>query len=367
MSRALLGAIGFFLAAAALEACSGSARAALERFPIGIYNVDDPNLLPMMRENGFDSIFVELRGEPLESYARRARKEGIRLLIPPLGGGKPSDGTRSWPVEAWYLHDEPEVHKVPPEEMRRMSEETRRWDPHRPQIVVIGSGSAAERYGGIGDILMVDWYPVPHKPLDSVADQLDAAKRFLPRGKPLWMVLQAMDWRDYADPKRPGPAVGRFPDHAEIRFMSYLAVLRGAKGLFYFSFRKPSGKTLLDYPEQWQALTRVSREMRRMEPVFARGRLIHLPFPPNPDGPQARAWRYRGRDYVVILNRKGHVMQKLPEELLKPEWRPLFESRRDPRELLKAADRAWYLRPYQVLILESGWRWRGPSARIWQP
>ena len=55
----------------------------------------------------------------------------------------------------------------------------------------------------------------------------------------------------------------------------------------------------------------------------------------------------------MLLNRTKDRQWKVPEEALKATWRPLFEARRDPRELLKKHLDAYYLKPYQVLVLES--------------
>lgn len=130
----------------------------------------------------------------------------------------------------------------------------------------------------------------------------------------------------------------------EVRFRAYEPLLSGRGG------KEPSA---------------ASDEVDRMLPIFEKGRRASLPFSPDPHGPEARAWRWRGREYVVILNRKKGVLQKLPNELLSPEWRPLFEVRRDPRDLLEKVGEAYYLRPYQVLVLESGFRWLSPVAKSW--
>ena len=200
---------------------------------------------------------------------------------------------------------------------------------------------------------MVDWYPVPHLKLDSVADQADAAVRALPAGKPLWMVLQAFDWMEEPQRDPSKPRIGRFPTHAEIRLMSYLSILHGAKGLFYFRLQRSGGGTLLDEPELWQAVSRVTRELKSLQPILEGGAAVPLPFPPNPDSVEARAWRYRGRTYVIVLNRKDDISQRIPEELLNPRWRPLFEPRRDPKDLLPKVGDAWYLPPHRVLVFES--------------
>lgn len=332
-------------------------RAALTRFPIGIYGVNDPKHLERLKEDGFDS-FHTYSSDPvlLAALAKEANRRGMRMVIYPDKVREADLAlTRDWPVDAWYLIDEPDVMKMSSTALQALSDKTRAWDPIRPQTFVIGQGAPARLYGGVADILMMDWYPVPHKPTDSVADQIDLVMAAIPTDKPFWMVVQAYDWADeIASPTKQKGL--RFPNHSEIRFMSYLSVLHGARGLFYFTLGK-KGKTLFEYPELWQAVARVSREMKAMQPIFERGTPINLPFVPDVNL-EARAWRYHGRDYVVILNRRRQFQQKVPEALLRREWRPLAEVRRDARELLKPAHGAYYLKPYQVMVFESSVRWR---------
>lgn len=131
-----------------------------------------------------------------------------------------------------------------------------------------------------------------------------------------------------------------------VRFKSYDAVFHGAAGIRYL---KEAGLK----PERLAAAEGAAREMRAMAPIFARGRPIPLPFEPPTDGWTARAWTYRGRDYLILANITRDRQWKAPKAALAPTWRPLFEARRDPRELMKEYMGAHYLRPYQVLVLES--------------
>lgn len=347
-----------FLAAviSATAACSASPsqpNAALTRFPVGIYGVTDPSQLARLKKDGFDT-FHTYSSDPvlLHRLAAEAQRHEMKMVAYPNKVQEQDlSVTKNWPMAAWYLVDEPDVVKMSSTALQALADRTRSWDPERPLTFVIGQGAPASKYGGSGDVIMMDWYPVPHRPMETVADQIDLARRALPADKPFWMVVQAYDWAD--EVKDPEKLKGlRFPDHAEIRFMSYLSVVHGATGLFYFTLTKKE-KTLFEYPELWQAVARVAREVRAIRPIFERGTRVALPFPPDPDGPEARAWHYRGREYVVILNRKGGAYQKMPEELLADRWRPLFEARRDPKELLKSMKGAHYLRPYQVMVLES--------------
>lgn len=325
--------------------CSGAGRR--DAFPIGLYNVDDPAALKRIGEAGFDHVFPAGTPAQEDAVAREARRLGMRVVASP-NTALDASRVKDWPMAAWYLMDEPDVNKITPERMRDLSGKVRAWDP-RPQTFVVGQGSEAERYGAIADIFMLDWYPVPHLALDSVADQVDAAVRALPEGKPLWFVVQAFDWRDDHH------AVGRFPTHGEIRFMSWLAIMHGAKGLFFFRFPRPDGKTLFDFPEFWGSVELVARELKSFQPILEKGALAPLPFTPKPGGVEARCWRFRGARYALVLNRKKKEYLRVPPELLTPEWKLVGEPERDAKELLVARNGSWYLRSFHVLLF------RGPA------
>lgn len=331
-------------ALAALLLAGGCARAPRSRFPIGLFNVEDPAHLTRVRDAGFDHVFPV--GTPVKQTAvsLEAARQGMKVVASPAVSRDATELKR-WPVSAWYLQDEPDVNKVSPERLREIAAKVRAWDP-RAQTFTVGQGKEAGPYGAIGDIFMLDWYPVPHLALDSVADQIDTAIGLLPKGKPLWFVAQAFDWRDDKN------KIGRFPTHEEIRFMSWLAIMHGAKGLWYFRFPKPEGKTLFDYPEQWSALELVARELKRFQPVLEMGEPAPLPFPSGTSGLEFKSWLYDGRQFVLVLNRKRESYFKLPDELLKPEWTLVGEPQAEVKERLKAAHGAWYVLSYQVLLFE---------------
>lgn len=326
------------------------------RFPIGIYDVSEARHLPRLRRLGFDS-FHSSSQDPavLSRLAHEARRQKMDMVIYPESviPSTFSSLAAKWPVAAWYIVDEPGVKKWPERRLRRVNDEVKAWSSGRRTTFVIGEGARAKDYGGVGDILMLDWYPVPHLPLESVSDQLDAARAHLPDGKPIWAVVQAFDWRDYAqrDPRK--RRTGRFPNYLEIRFMSYAAVVHGAEGIYYFTLRKPGGRTLLDVPEELQAVTRVVSELRSLQPILEKGVPSVLPFEAPERKIEAKAWRYKSRVYLIVLNRSGKAPARIPNELLDSRWRPLFERRREAKELLLQRDGSWYIRPYQVLVFES--------------
>jgi len=321
--------------------CAGPKRTP---FPIGLFNVADAAHLTRVREAGFDHVFPVGTPVQQEAVALEAGRQGLKVVASPavtLG----SERVKRWPVAAWYLEDEPDVNNVSPERLRETGRTVRDWD-RRPQTFTVGRGSEARRYGAIGDVFMLDWYPVPHLALDSVADQIDAALSALPAGKPLWFLVQAFDWRD--DHHK----IGRFPTREEMRFMSWLAVMHGAKGLWFFRFPRPNGLTLFDFPELWGAVSAVARELKAFQPVLEEGAPAALPYAPSANGLESKCWTFRGRRYVLVLNRRREAYFKLPDVLLKPEWSLFSEPERDVRERLKAQHGAWYVRSYEALVFQ---------------
>lgn len=290
-------------------------------FPIGFYGAAAPGDARALAAEGFDAVQTnEMDAGKAAALAAAARGERQLLLIAPEGVESPSHAARLF--------------------------------PGTQTAFAAGAVGLRKDAAGAADVVMAAWYPVPHLPLESAGDHVRLTAEAA-GGRKVWAVLQAFDWRDFPqhDPKR--ARVGRFPTRAEIRFMSYDAVLNGANGVWYYSYSTAPASNLSQTPELMQAVAGPARELRAMAPIFARGRPIRLPFPFDPAGIAARAWTYRGRDYVVLANRKGDVALKVPDEMLAPRWRPLFEVRRDPRELLFEYKGTYYLKSYQVLVLES--------------
>lgn len=345
------------LAALAAAACTRAPAPVLERFPIGMFGVRQVAEVDALAKEGFDTFMAEADTETVKAMGVRARRHGMMLMAHPVAFQKAGPAPAGLPVEAWYVYDEPDVQGLSSATVAAGIAAVKSWDPKTPATFVIGQGSPAEKYAGIGDALMLDWYPVPHHPIGTVGDEIDKAYWYT-GGRPLWFLVQSFDWRDWIRQHPGKPPIGRFPDHIELRAMSYLAVVHGAKGLFYYTLKRGDGSSLLDWPELWQATARMAREMRSMQPIFSANRRVPLPFEPKPGGVEAACWRWRGRNYLVLVNRHPDKQLKVPAMLLDRSWRPLFELRRDPKELLKDYRGSHYLPPLRVLVLESRIQWR---------
>lgn len=323
-SHGKLNLVAILLAANAASGCAAdSHRAVARRFPIGTYGITQPEEIPVVAAAGFDSIQTYVEPvERLKGLAEAARRAKVRMVAPPdgllrAGMPPPSD----WPIEAWYVQDEPDVRKTPPDEFMKMDKRVADWDSSHLRTFVVGQGKAAKAYGAAADILMVDWYPIPHMPMETVGEQLDIARGFVGPQKPIWMVIQAYDWKDYWGERKKEKKL-RFPYHSEMRYMSYLAFAHGARGLFFFSFSKKN-KPLTQYPELWQAVSRVARELRDFQSTLA-----SASEPKRNDAIQKPLYGYKfsseGREFLMLFNPTPDP-KPLPRTITNDNWRLLFE------------------------------------------
>jgi hypothetical protein len=125
-------------------------------------------------------------------------------------------------------------------------------DPNHPVFVIQAPrGTAADNaaYVPFLDVTGMDVFPVsyppgghvakwPNKNLSAVGDwtkiSIEAAQ-----GKPVWMTLQIA----FSGTANPGKTL-RFPTFAQERFMTYQAIINGARGLNYFGGGKAVAQTL---------------------------------------------------------------------------------------------------------------------------
>lgn len=313
-------------AALMAASCTRAPAPALERFPIGMIGVSQVTGVDALAKEGFDTFMAEADTATVNAMAVQARRLGMRLMASPGAFRKAGVAPADLPIDAWNAYDEPDGVGLSSAALAAEIAAVKSWDPKTPVAFVIGQGLSAKKFAGIGDALMLVWSSAPRSPIGAAADEINKSYGFT-GGRPLWFVVR-----------------GRLPDHGELRALSYLAVVHGARGLFY--------------PGLGEATVSMARELRAMQPIFTANRRVPLPFEPVAGGVDAACWRWRGRNYLVLVNRHPDKQLKVPAQLLDRNWRPLFELRRDPKELLKAVNGALYLPPLRVLVLESRIQWR---------
>src|SRR5439155_20950549 len=132
-------------------------------------------------------------------------------------------------------------------------------DTNHPVVIIHaprGTVESLKKYNGTADILGADIYPVGYplgehslltnKSLTLVGDHTRLMMETAEGKKPVWMVLQ-ISWSGVLKPGR----TLRFPTFPEERFMTYEAIINGARGLLYFGGDNQGALSAADQKLGW--------------------------------------------------------------------------------------------------------------------
>jgi hypothetical protein len=111
---------------------------------------------------------------------------------------------------------------------------------------------------------MIERYPIPKQPIVDVAEHVDLARKAVKDRIPVWAVLQAFG---YQNEKNKGWGWKREPTYQEMKAMTYLAIARGARGIFYFTYHG-SQYFIKDSPRHWEDLKAIVGELRAVYPLL---------------------------------------------------------------------------------------------------
>lgn len=175
-------------------------------------------------------------------------------------------------IVGWYTSDEPEGDAGP---IRAQHDRVKSLDPRRPTLMVSHQSKPEQLRDWVGtaDILAVDPYPIPKRPVTAAADVVRTMKD-LAGEKPVWFVLQAFGGYQYEESIRDRavtPSVDlvakkRGPTHRELRCLAYSAIAEGADGIvFYYHKDLIEG---VDAERAWPVAKRLAAELRAQSPTL---------------------------------------------------------------------------------------------------
>jgi len=170
---------------------------------------------------------------------------------------------KSKSILAWYIADEPELNDVTPSQIAAINLFIKKIDNSRPTAVVIHRTDRFKEYKDASDILMTDRYPVPRTPLSHIAEATAWAVKQKGDSGPVWAIIQAFG---YQNPQYKGWGL-REPTYDEMRAMTFLSIIHGAKGIFYYTFTG-SQYRILQSPEHWNDLKRIVAELNGIYPLL---------------------------------------------------------------------------------------------------
>ncbi|MDD2709043.1 MAG: sugar-binding protein [Verrucomicrobiae bacterium] len=294
-------------------------------FPMGIYTVPEGNLAKI-RDTGFNTVtyffpkdiftywfsgrtkenktMEDLEGEVL-SYLDTAHAANLKVMfdLSLLWIRKSSDPVNVENIKkvkqavlkfkdhpallAWGILDEPSAKKLSdgssvPVFLEKVWMQIKEIDPYHPVWILLDKPDDCLDYAAIGDFHQTDPYPVGNKPLSMVSDFIKQTMVSVENKKPVGAVLQA-----FGEPE----LSRRMPTPEELRCMSYLAMIQGAKAITYFIYtdvsphlgenlaalkpfgitrQKPGWFLLADAcPALWSAIEKITKESKVLTPLLS--------------------------------------------------------------------------------------------------
>lgn len=250
--------------------------------PAGMTTPDGKNAMVYLRREGYTfqlwycpkNQWGPKAEAQLDSLLHEANAQGMHVVIsiddlqhiPPGNAAKIAELRRvitkyrdNPAVLFWKGDDEPQWGKVPVENLRAYYQTIHQLDPHHPiWITQAPRGTVAEwkPYARYFDIGAVDIYPISYPPgthsgiankdISVVGDYAKRIRESTDYRKPTMMVLQIC-WSGVA---KPGKTL-RFPTFAQERYMTYQAIIDGARGLVYFGGNVPACLDTRDAAYGW--------------------------------------------------------------------------------------------------------------------
>ncbi len=341
-------------------------------YPIGVYGVfGNDRYFAELKEAGVNFVHYYGTGkdtpaakEQTESFLNGAEKHGLDVMFCLRAGtwAKQPDGIaravehfRPYAARAkmLLLDDEPKE-----QELKNIESANLALKAEFPQLktaVVEQWAKGWWRYGKSADacdILMLDAYPVGDQPFP-IRDAMLSYSKFMSAGfkmdKPLMPVIQLCNLNVFSQvvkQRKLDAAKCRFPNAAEMRFMTWMPVVRGAAGVFYYSLARavqgdpkgewlrgvffPMVKELREFSELAAPLAQATEQQVGADESF-----------------YAAYWKRGEREFTVVCNNRPEP-QICELSLPCKDFKPRGGTRAD----VKIENGTVTLQPWETVILE---------------
>ncbi len=294
--------------------------------PRGLFYVCQRQDLAAIATAGFNFVVVPSTRASY-SFGEEAQRQKISLLI-----SSPRVAADSWQnlerkfgqnpaLLGWYIMPRPDQQTTPPDVIAYVCRQLRSISPGHPTLMSLASPSLLRYYSEFPDIVAAWSLPIPSAPITSVARMVDAAKEAAADRRPVWAIIQAVGPAWYSDESLDPKGNGRTPTAAEVRAMTYLALVHGANGLIYYGYDIPSFpgtrpfKLPDDAPEIWAELAQINKQLCWLAPVILKGQ-HHLLTPVADGDVHLGVWQYQGGYYLIAVNTSS---QQIVAEFALPE------------------------------------------------
>ena len=246
-------------------------------FPIGIYQVNHTDAeYALLAANGFNSVQGSFTTdvEPFLQTLDLAQRHHLAVAVPlhaenlvkenlEKSLAKIRAAANHPAVLSWKICDEPDSEmfarlrpEVPP-----AYRAIKNLNPGQPVELTLSKDETIGKWTRFCDLVEIDRYPVPGRPLTQVLDFCKRTRRAMEPWQNLTYVVQCGWTRDLKTQ----------PTFAQARSMVYLALIGGAKGIFWYSRQEKDGWDLTATP-LWPRLGEINAEIASLSAPVMLGR-----------------------------------------------------------------------------------------------
>ena len=268
-------------------------KAGLERYAEGPFNCLNtswsmsPEWLDLCREKGLLVICGLEKGfdQPDEGKAWLTERVNAMKSHPSVMG--------------WFVSDEQPIADIP--KMKRRQEWMEAIDPDHPTWFALDTVREARHYLGTADVMGLDPYPIPTKPIGLVYSTTCRGVTNTFGAMPNWQFPQAFGWGWL---KRRETKGQRAPTQKEMANMGWQALAGGANGLVFYAYQhlfEPHDDSDDAFEPAWERTKAMAREFKKYIDVFLSA--DPAPMAVSSNGNVAvRTWRHAGDTYLLAVN-----------------------------------------------------------------
>jgi len=252
------------------------------RFIVGIYSVNPTRAIKECKNAGFNCVQTYENKLPyLQEYLSECRHNSLFALVCPgldfRQYGQTSESQvkelvskNNLPNVIWYIADEPDLKndRAARQKVSALNSAVMSADPDATTALTAGWWTPYQDWADIADVFMVDIYPIGTKGyndnIQKVSEHTRKAVQAVRGKKPVWVILQAFG---YQNEKNKAWGWKREPTYDEARAMTYLAIINGAKGVFYYTYHG-SQYFIEDSRQHWSNIKSIVAELNNYLPVL---------------------------------------------------------------------------------------------------
>jgi hypothetical protein len=160
------------------------------------------------------------------------------------------------------LYDEPGYNRADLLDIYEIYNIAYKADPVNPSYLVITNPAVYKTFGRCCDVLAVDTYPIANGDITAVGGNIAKAYRESDGDIPVWHCGQLFKW----------PAQRR-PTPQEHRFMTYITLIEGAKGMLWYTYKGYGQYLPVDDPALWSFHVSLLKELNDLAPLFIEGKV----------------------------------------------------------------------------------------------